>query len=752
MELNIHEKFNATLKEMMARKAPKDEIQKLIDDYKAQKDAAVKPTASETLKATEKVGTVNKNLSTDEFLKGPSSLETLKATEKAKVVGGAPKPIIKLDFFGNRAYEFPTTKKTVFTTVEDPLTVKDQVYTPNKLTDEQRRKLLTRVKEGVEPVQNKFEKGIEQTQLAASGALGGYYNPLNTGWMSANNFEFFTSSEKAARPLLTAAFPNLNFEETLPGSDVIKVTNPKTNQTIEFNVGINPLSNNNDAKDDNGNYILTPEEALKFDSEGGIRNFDKNRDGFLDDNEQAKKQRALDEEIKHRTNEANGIYSRNYNTQNRSKLLAYNKIKQFIDDNSSKDDTLKMSIRNREAEKIRLKVNNLVAVGTREEIDNIEAEWNGATLFKPIETTYYHSPLGRDMKTTTQPYAEELKQAKNELIKYNAYNSLPAPTTGQIQDKAKQIIINKIKDKKLTELLKTSEYRRENYIDDFVGEIDVTKKEMYDLAVMNFNSETLKKLDIYSVKKTNLESGEVITKLKAISNVLNGGEKSDLSKGNILELENVVKVPESVYNEYVTLAKEYKNQSDAFNVFAGDLQEDVAQYDDNLLASEIAKKSFNIASNGGYAVLMGLADIYINVATAGPKIMGVPVYQQQLAADEKRYKEMMAHKAETFAPRVDFDQAFDDPYKFGEWMGFFAVDQIPVVATLMMPLGAATLGIGGFSKKYSEMYNENDSNKSLIKKIEENPNFSEAEKQQYISDIKIKSERNHEILRRKKNN
>jgi hypothetical protein len=100
MELNIHEKFNAELKEMMARKAPKDEIQKLIDDYRAQKDATVKPTASETLKPAEKakVGTVNKNLSTDEFLKGPSSSETLK-------------PIIKLDFFGNRAYEFPAKSK-----------------------------------------------------------------------------------------------------------------------------------------------------------------------------------------------------------------------------------------------------------------------------------------------------------------------------------------------------------------------------------------------------------------------------------------------------------------------------------------------------------------------------------------------------------------------------------------------------------------------------------------------------------------
>jgi hypothetical protein len=46
MELNIHEKFNATLKEMMARKAPKDEIQKLIDDYRAQKDATVKSPES----------------------------------------------------------------------------------------------------------------------------------------------------------------------------------------------------------------------------------------------------------------------------------------------------------------------------------------------------------------------------------------------------------------------------------------------------------------------------------------------------------------------------------------------------------------------------------------------------------------------------------------------------------------------------------------------------------------------------------
>jgi hypothetical protein len=48
MELNIHEKFNATLKEMMARKAPKDEIQKLIDDYRAQKDATVKSPESKT--------------------------------------------------------------------------------------------------------------------------------------------------------------------------------------------------------------------------------------------------------------------------------------------------------------------------------------------------------------------------------------------------------------------------------------------------------------------------------------------------------------------------------------------------------------------------------------------------------------------------------------------------------------------------------------------------------------------------------
>jgi predicted kinase len=715
---------------MVANKEPKEKIIEFINNYKKQKAASKAGTETEVKK--------------DDFVSSiPGLKEKLVKTQETKTKEGTPEPIIKLDFLGNRVYEFPTTKKTVSTTVEDPLTVKDQVYTPNKLTDEQRKKLLTQVKEGVQPVQpTKFEKDVKQTQLAASGALDGYHNPLNTGWMSDNNFEFFTRSEKDARPLLEAAFPNLNFEETLPGSDVIKVTNPKTKKTIEFNVGVNPLSNNNDAKDDKGNYILTPEEAIKFDSEGGIRNFDKNRDGFLDANEQAKKQKALDEEIKHRTNEANGIYSRNYNTQNQSKLLAYNKIKQFINDNSSENDVLKMSIRKSEAEEIRLKVNKLVDDGTREEVDNIEAEWDSATLFKPIETTYYHAPLGRDMKTTTQPYAEELKQAKNELIKYNAYNSLPAPTTGQIQDKAKQIIINKIKEKKLTELLKTKEYRRENYVDDFVGEIDVTKKEMYDLAVMNFNSETLKKLDIYSVKKTNLESGEVITKLKAISKVLNGDDKSDLSEGNILELENGVKVPESVYNEYVTLAKEYKNQSDAFNQFAGDLQEDIAQYDDNLLASEIAKKSFNIASNGGYAVLMGLADIYINVATAGPKLMGVPVYQQQLAADEKRYKEMMAHKAGTFAPRVDFDQAFDDPYKFGEWMGFFAADQIPVVATLMTPLGAATLGTSTFSKKYSEMYNENDSNKSLIKKIEENPNFSEVEKQQYISDIKIKSKSN----------
>ena len=715
MELNIHEKFNAELKEMMARKAPKDEIQKLIDDYKAQKNATVKP----------------------------SSLETLKATEKAKVVGGAPKPIIKLDFLGNRVYEFPTTKKTVSTTVEDPLTVKDQVYTPNKLTDEQRKKLLTRVKEGVQPVQpTKFEEDIKQTQLAASGAPDGYHNPLNTGWMSDNNFEFFTRSEKDARPLLEAAFPNLDFEESSPGRDVIKVTNPKTKKTIEFNVGINPLSNNNDAKDGKGNYILTPKEAARYDKYGGIRNFDKNRDGLLDANEEAEEKKAIDEEIKHRTNEAKGIYSRNYNTQNQSKLLAHNKIKQFINDNSSEDDVLMMGTRKNEANKIRLEVNKIVDDGIREEVDNIEAKWDGATLFKPIETTYYHAPLGRDMTTTTQPYAEELKQAKNELIQYNAYNSLPSPTAEQIKEKAKQIIINKIRDKKLTELLKTSEYRRGNYVDDFVGEIDVTKKEMYDLAVMNFNSETLKKLDIYSVKKTELESGEVITKLKAISKVLNGDEKSDLSEGNILELENGVKVPESVYNEYVTLAKEYKNKSDAFNVFAGDLQEDVAQYDNNLLASEIAKKSFNIASNGGYTVLMGLADTYVNFATAGPKLMGVPVYQQTMAADEKILKESMARKAGTFAPRVDFDDAFKDPYKFGEYLAFFAADQIPVVATLMTPLGAATLGTSTFSKKYSEMYNENDSNKSLIKKIEENPNFSEADKQQYISDIKIKSKSN----------
>jgi predicted kinase len=93
MELNIHEKFNAALKEMMARKAPKDEIQKLIDDYKAQKDATVKSPESKT------------EVKKDDFVSSiPGLKEKLVKTQETK----------------NPEVNIPSPKKTTATKVEEP--------------------------------------------------------------------------------------------------------------------------------------------------------------------------------------------------------------------------------------------------------------------------------------------------------------------------------------------------------------------------------------------------------------------------------------------------------------------------------------------------------------------------------------------------------------------------------------------------------------------------------------------------------
>jgi predicted kinase len=94
MELNIHEKFNATLKEMMARKAPKDEIQKLIDDYRAQKDATVKSPESKT------------EVKEDDFVSSiPGLKEKLVKTQETK----------------NPTVNIPSPKKTTATKVEEPI-------------------------------------------------------------------------------------------------------------------------------------------------------------------------------------------------------------------------------------------------------------------------------------------------------------------------------------------------------------------------------------------------------------------------------------------------------------------------------------------------------------------------------------------------------------------------------------------------------------------------------------------------------
>jgi hypothetical protein len=95
MELNIHEKFNATLKEMMARKAPKDEIQKLIDDYRAQKDATVKSPESKT------------EVKKDDFVSSiPGLKEKLVKTQETKT------PEVSVS----------SPKKTTATKVEEPIT------------------------------------------------------------------------------------------------------------------------------------------------------------------------------------------------------------------------------------------------------------------------------------------------------------------------------------------------------------------------------------------------------------------------------------------------------------------------------------------------------------------------------------------------------------------------------------------------------------------------------------------------------
>jgi hypothetical protein len=96
MELNIHEKFEAALKEMMARKAPKDEIQKLIDDYRAQKDATVKSPESKPKTEVKK----------DDFVSSiPGLKEKLVKTQETK----------------NPTVNIPSPKKTTATKVEEPV-------------------------------------------------------------------------------------------------------------------------------------------------------------------------------------------------------------------------------------------------------------------------------------------------------------------------------------------------------------------------------------------------------------------------------------------------------------------------------------------------------------------------------------------------------------------------------------------------------------------------------------------------------
>jgi len=303
---------------------------------------------------------------------------------------------------------------------------------------------------------------------------------------------------------------------------------------------------------------------------------------------------------------------------------------------------------------------------------------------------------------TIKPYEEELKAAVSILkreLKFLGEDR--EPTKKEIQEKAKQLIIDGIQDKVLTDLIGGED----NF--ERVGNFMISTKELYELASYEFSmdlSTDLKKVDHYIHE---LEYGRQRKEYNNIDDKIKDSnyEFKYLKDEDLMQLEDGRVIPVRIVNKYKELGNYLNGKREAVVKLQKDIQKRAAELEDNERAQDIARRNYNGLEERLVELGLGLVEQFAVNIPYGVNTL-LKGKDEELATDVLKVKTAIQKTRDSYSKDVEFDDAFSSLGNFGTFAAQEAINQLPIFIALAMPGGSAMIGVSAFGEQYANLVEE----------------------------------------------
>jgi len=307
-----------------------------------------------------------------------------------------------------------------------------------------------------------------------------------------------------------------------------------------------------------------------------------------------------------------------------------------------------------------------------------------------------------DYTKTIKPYEEELKAAVIILEReLKLLGEDREPTKKEIQEKAKQLIIDGIQDEVLTDLIGGED----NF--EKVGNFMISTKELYELASYEFSKDIsldIEKVDHYVHE---LEFGKERTEYEDLDNKIKDSnyEFKYLENEDLLQLEDGRVIPARIVKKYKELGNSLNGKREAIVKLQKDIQKRAAQLEDNERAQDIARRNYNGLEEFLVETSLGLYEQFaINIPYGVSTLLTGK--DEERATHVLRVKSTIQKTRDSYSKDVEFDDAFSSVGNFFSFAAQELSNQIPIFIALAMPGGSAMIGISAFGEQYANLVEE----------------------------------------------
>ena len=307
-----------------------------------------------------------------------------------------------------------------------------------------------------------------------------------------------------------------------------------------------------------------------------------------------------------------------------------------------------------------------------------------------------------DYTKTIKPYEEELKAAviilKKEL---QLLGEDREPTKKEIQEKAKQLIIDGIQDEVLTDLIGGED----NF--EKVGNFMISTKELYELASYEFSRDIsldIEKVDHYVHE---LQFGKERTEYEDLDNKIKDSnyEFKYLENEDLVQLEDGRVIPTRIVKKYKELGNSLNGKREAVIKLQKDIQKRAAQLEDNERAQDIARRNYNGLEEFLVETSLGLYEQFAINIPYGVKTL-LTGKDEERATHVLKVKSAIQKTRESYSKDVEFDDAFSSVGNFFSFAAQELSNQIPIFIALAMPGGSAMIGVSAFGEQYANLIEE----------------------------------------------